>query len=312
MLRSDTLTGFQTDTQLWWRARAFDGFSHSVWSLARTFLLRVEPRQFVVPTDFATVNDAVRIAIDKDTIALAAGVYQENIEIVDKAIVLRGINGRDATIIEPLDDSLPILRRSGDNSGLTTIEGLTFRDGGYGRGVVLETCRVVFRDNAVADCKSSQSGAGLYILRIHGEVSNNLFHDDSSGTYGGGVSLYQTSNDTLSFDHNRLYANYAERGSALFVPYGQSSSTIDHNLFHDNTGAEGAGAYAGQFSAMRFDNNTFVRNDDALRIQDYHRTIWHNLIAFNRGSSRHCPCPLWGYVCKLLLPQRCPVRRQQR
>jgi hypothetical protein len=90
-------------TQLWWRARAFDGFERSSWS--ETISLIVTDAGVVrVPSDQPTIQEAIDAALNGDAVLVAPGTYtgpgNTDLTVIDKSVDLRSESGPANTIID--------------------------------------------------------------------------------------------------------------------------------------------------------------------------------------------------------------------
>ena len=86
-----------------------------------------------VPSIQPTIQAAVDVAGEGDTILIAAGTYSgagnENIGIIGKGLVIRSESGAESTILEATEPARTFLIDS-NNTHTVTIEGLTI-SGGY-------------------------------------------------------------------------------------------------------------------------------------------------------------------------------------
>lgn len=133
----------------WWRARAFDGYEHSAWSAASSFL-SVASVTLHVPADHPTIRAASVEAVEGDTILLADGVYtgedNRDIDFGGKRVVLKSVNGPLATTIDCQAAGRGFIFENGEDS-LTIVDGITVTRGlfwddqwlGSGGGAVLIT-----------------------------------------------------------------------------------------------------------------------------------------------------------------------------
>jgi len=158
-----------------------------------------------------TVGEAVARASDDDVIEIAAGVYEENLEI-NRALQLVG-TGKDETFLDGGDAGRVISAASND----VTLNGLTIRhgrvsnlDGGgiYNLGtLVLQGVRVT-ENTAV-----NGGGGGIYnsgtLLLYGSEVSDN-----SSDGVGGGV--YNWYGSTISGNSSQISGNSGHQGGGLY------------------------------------------------------------------------------------------------
>ena len=132
----------------------------------------------VVPTFFATIQEAIVAAYPEDTVEVLSGTYEESLDLLDKNLVLRSVTGPDSTLIEG-DGTGPVLTISGGQSNLTMVNGFTLIGGGgtAGGGIKIDGSstpvlhHLILSSNAV-----SGNGGGIAIMSGGADLSLSLIH----------------------------------------------------------------------------------------------------------------------------------------
>jgi subtilisin-like proprotein convertase family protein len=182
----------------------------------------------------------IQAAIDKaasgDTVNIAAGTYNERLEILDKGLTLQG-QGAAATIIDGQQQGTVLSISSGSPRSVT-VSGLTVQNGQagiLGGGIASQSVNVVLTiaDSTVLS-NTAQNGGGIFnqgvlllrnvTLRANmatgsegGAIYNNGFGDlngvtivNNQASRGGGISNVNVLTITSSvIDDNRALGNYA-------------------------------------------------------------------------------------------------------
>ena len=160
----------------------------------------------LVPSQYATIQDAIDASENRDTILVAPGTYQENINYSGKNIVIGSyamIYGSSETFI-----SQSIIDGGGNNSVVTmnsgedssaVLYGFTIQNGNaeFGGGIMIESSEPTFEylliKNNVADY-----GGGVY-ARYEGEpMFNHVTVMENSSGQGGGMRFRDDANPTIS------------------------------------------------------------------------------------------------------------------
>ncbi|MDH4156031.1 MAG: right-handed parallel beta-helix repeat-containing protein [candidate division Zixibacteria bacterium] len=197
---SGHIAGLAMGEQYWWRCRAFDGYEYSDWTAPETFVTRGSGL-IRVPEDRATLQDAIDVGLDGDTVLVAAGEYYENIDFLGKAIVVTTAEGPGVTRLQPaVADQTTVSMVSGEGVG-TEFSGFTVAGGAKG-----STVRIANNARALITRNIFTGYAGDRVV-IQCDVPDatiryNLFY----GNQGiGCVGIYSGSADIINntFDNNR-------------------------------------------------------------------------------------------------------------
>ncbi|MDH4035201.1 MAG: hypothetical protein OEV80_15525, partial [candidate division Zixibacteria bacterium] len=262
-----TSTGFLQDLSpeqsYWWRARSFDGFETSDWSDTEWFVTRSHYVVIHVPGQRPTIQTAVESGFHGDTILVAPGTYQENIDFLGRQLILTSSEGAQTTTLTPMDPELPTVSIEDVPMSGTELAGFTITGGGQEFTVAIKNAvsatlsACVFRDNIpvgtanreVIRCQETavlvtrclfydNGGIGCVGLRggAHDSwIINNTFDGNESGFFsiaGGGYAI------------NNIVTNSLERGvgalSASDFTLLDYNNTWNNNPNYDVPETEGA------------------------------------------------------------------------
>ncbi|SVB50175.1 uncharacterized protein METZ01_LOCUS203029, partial [marine metagenome] len=161
----------------------------------------------VVPTFFATIQEAIVAAYPEDTVEVLSGTYEESLDLLDKNLVLRSVTGPDSTLIEG-DGTGPVLTISGGQSNLTMVNGFTLTGGGgtAGGGIKIDGSstpvlhHLILSSNAV-----SGNGGGIAIMSGGADLSFTSISNNTAG--GSGGALYAAASASVVLNHSILWDN---------------------------------------------------------------------------------------------------------
>ena len=174
-----------------------------------------------VPGDSPTIQGAIVLAADGDTILVAPGTYVETIDFLGKRLVIEGTGGAAATIIDA-DGGPTAVTADGAEPAGTALRGFTLT-GGTGQDVIVV-------DSSLGDYHIVTGGGGLYAgPGAHLDLSDCAITGNTIGTatfsYGGGVLAYAC---TLQITDCSFSNNSAEdAGAAYATAGGQVSLTMN-------------------------------------------------------------------------------------
>jgi hypothetical protein len=160
-----------------------------------------------VPGDSPTIQGAIVMAADGDTILVAPGTYVETIDLLGKQLVIEGTGGAAVTTIDGNGGGSTVSVHTGEPAG-TAIRGFTIT-GGTGQPVAIPAF-------GSGDPEFHPGAGGVHVgSSAHLELTDCVITGNSvAGTnaWGGGVYL---SGGTLEMSGCTLSANTAESGTAI-------------------------------------------------------------------------------------------------
>lgn len=113
----------------------------------------VASAKLYVPTDFATIQQAIDNANEGEEIVVKSGIYEENL-IINKSIILKSENGAISTIIKAKDQSLPAIKAEGSFDSEISVKIVGFKIKGGSEGIRLayaKDCEI--SENAIEENK---------------------------------------------------------------------------------------------------------------------------------------------------------------
>lgn len=223
----------------WWRIRADDGYSRSPWSGLLEFRAR-KSGLFNVPSDFATIPEAVGELADGDTLLVAPGTYYGGFGFQGKALRILSTAG-------PLETE--ILLDSGETHyvdmtgipGHAELTGFTFRGGRASNALSARHSRATIRSNIFTGHASSVSTVeiGDSTLPL---IEYNLFHDNQSaeciGLHHGPARIVNNTfydNPAAFFTHwpGAVAINNIVVSCSTYAVWG-AFDTADYNVLWEN------------------------------------------------------------------------------
>ncbi|MEC7926840.1 MAG: right-handed parallel beta-helix repeat-containing protein, partial [Candidatus Neomarinimicrobiota bacterium] len=164
--------------------------------------------------DYQTIQSAIDISKNRDSILVFPGYYSENIDFQGKSIIVLSNSGPDSTTIDGNEDGTVVYINDGELD-LTTIKGFTIQNGNgksvsgqkYGGGIFVESGAFVsIKENIIKN--NSGLGGGIYISdNTSTMISNCLIVDNSNALEIGNSSNTSIINSTISGNENNSKVN---------------------------------------------------------------------------------------------------------
>ena len=219
------------------------------------------PCDVYVPTELRTIDLAITLSGDGDTVCVRPGEYEESISFYGKAISLVGLGGSAGTTLRSISPTTTVtIGRS--ETGEVLLEGFTITGGGS-RGMVISAASPLLRDLNITGNGGVNRGVGAYIVSSSAPTLHDVRIDGNrSGAIGdAGVGVYlHGSTFTMtggSISRNRD-SDWASNGGGMFV----ESSTVDlvNVVIENNRSWRGGGLYVGTGAEVTLTNVAIDRN----------------------------------------------------
>lgn len=191
-----------------------------------------------VPSDQPTIQAAINVALNGDTVLVAPGTYMENINFLGKAITVESEAGPEVTIIDGDQNGTVVTFSTGEGldsvlSGFTVENG----DGGFfdAGGIEIDGSSPKIIDNKIIGnlgCDGVGIAINLGSPIIQGNIiSNNRRTGCFGGSGGGGILVRGGSAQILD---NLISNNFVREGGGGGISINNGSVTIEGNIISDN------------------------------------------------------------------------------
>ena len=223
-----------------------------------------------VPSDYATIQEAINAASDGDIIEIAAGTYPVNSAILTggKAITIRGAVNGDGSPAVTIDgqNSTRVVYSYGDIPK-TVYENLVIANGqdGDGGGMRIENgsptiTNCTFRSNTC----TSGTGGGIYAVGtddgaapVNSVITNCRFEDNQAIPFGGGIFTRPGNNMTFN---NCSFTNNSATDSGGGIWDESESPAYNNCIFENNVATNFGGGIVLNGTSVQLDGCSFINN----------------------------------------------------
>lgn len=155
-----------------------------------------------VPTDFATIQQAINASVNGDSVLVAPGTYVENINFLGKSITVMSEAGPGSTIIDG-NQVAPVATFASGEGRAAVLKGFTLQNGrgdGFlpqGGGVRIVNSSPTIMNNIITKNGGCQ-GIGMLVdggspLIQNNTITENTLQLCSGGSGGGGILIINNS-----------------------------------------------------------------------------------------------------------------------
>lgn len=289
-----------------------------------------------------TIQDAIDAASDGDTIWVINGVYSSgeyplldrptNRVAIDKALLVRSVNGPEVTIIQGSGTSSDVALRcvyitnGAVLSGFTLTNGYATVNGGgamIDNGGIITNCVIIgntsdsygggvfggtlYNCTLAANCSSRGGGGSADSTLYNCTVSNN-----TATGFGGGVSGGTLYNSALRNNYawwgggssgSTLYNCMVVNNSVDLFGGGANGGTLYNCIILNNTARYGGGGYNGRFYNCSVLNNAAAcRGGGSYGVTLCNCIVYYNKAAYDNNWSSEALFTSYSHVCTLPMP----------
>ena len=179
-----------------------------------------------VPANQPTIQQGINAAANGDTVLVAAGTYQENINFNGKAITVTSASGPGATIIDGGQKG-SVVTFSTSEPRTAVLSGFTIRNASQ-NGIYMYGASPTIRNNVITQNSYGQ-GCALYLYNAGPSIQGNvIINNGTNGCYG---TIYIAGTSAAQFTGNIISGNGSTAIEADFVssPLSLISNSITEN-----------------------------------------------------------------------------------
>tara|TARA_B100001059_G_scaffold41316_1_gene33206 strand:+ start:1270 stop:3300 length:2031 start_codon:yes stop_codon:yes gene_type:complete len=222
--------------------------------------------QVIEVTPEESIQDAIELAMNGDTIELAPGTYYEAIDLMGKAITIRsgfGCVSTDHPTIDATGLSRPVITCNQNEGRETRIIGLTLTGGSAinGGGIYCWFSSPSIEDCVIEGNLAYDDGGGIMIGSGNAAIRRCIIQNNISLEEGGGIFM-EYSDAFLEDCHFRNNHAFSHGGGVCAAQGG--AVTVSGCLFESNT-ADSAGG-----GLMTIDCSTTIRTSEFLSNSSYY------------------------------------------
>lgn len=234
------------------------------------FIASAYPDTLIVPDDYTTIQGAIFVAQNGDTIMVEPETYPENINFMGKAITVKSKIGPEQTIINGMKKGSVVRFVSNEGQG-SVLEGFTLTNGTgtwhetapgewdyCGGGVYCRDTSPTLVNNIIHNNHVPWGGGAICLSGIGSpQVRYNILRTNRSSELGGGIYCDKGSTPTILGNTIRYNQSDIEGGGIICI---DCTPLITQNLIERNTADLGAGIFTKGCTDVDISTNTILGN----------------------------------------------------
>jgi predicted outer membrane repeat protein len=268
----DTLDSHRVTLRVWDNEGEYDTMSGVV---------PVFPNTIYVPLDIPTIQEAIGVSDDGDTIIVMPGIYYEHgINFLGKSIVVTSTDPLDSAVVAStiVDASAQgrVFTIGSEEDSMTVLTGFTIRNGyGLVGGIFIYRSSPTISWNVITENTATDAGGGIYVSGVISKatiINNKITNNTVIGDYndGGGISVSHTHPNIMN---NVISGNsiIGYRGSGGGIACRHSRAYISGNTIVGNSTNFGGGISVSDEASPVVVNSILWGNGEwtEIYIEDY-------------------------------------------
>ncbi len=200
----------------------------------------------LVPSQFASIQDAIDAARDGDRVLVLPGHYREKIDFEGKSISvvsMYSLTHDHSAIVETIIDGESdgsVVRFANAEDSLTVIQGFTVQNGFDSSGIFCSSSRPMIKNMIIKNSHATSNGGGLRVRNLSHLVVDSVEFVGNCAVNGGGMSVEGES--VVLIKNCTFTQNTAEQGGGLEII--KSFATLENNEFFANEAEHGGGMHS--------------------------------------------------------------------
>lgn len=236
----------------------------------------------IVPDEVSSIQKAVNIANDNDTILLKPGEYLENVVIENKSILLTS----NYLFSNDTNDINQTIINGNDISNVICIENITD---------TLKINGLIIKNGSINTGYDNCTGGGINCLNSNLIIKNSLIIDNWAGHpmyYGDGGGLY-CDNSYVLLDNVKISNNRALKNGAALYSYSSELLILNSEISgNSNSYASALMIHSSNFTVQ----NTSIKNNSSQDVYPGGLTICDIYVVLSTGIFIDCVITNDNYI----------------
>ncbi len=209
---------------------------------------------------FLTIQSAVNVASNGDTVKVGPGIYTETISFKGKNITVISEQGPEKTVIDGSSgagdiDLKRVVTFEKQETSAAVFSGFTITKGLNG-GIYCSGSSPTLENLKIIGNTAKYSGGGIFCdNNARPTIRNTVISENSAGSRGGGI--YCRKESSLVLENILMTKNTAPSGAGIFCEH--SSLALTHVTVSGNSGTQGSGISLSEKCTLTV-KNSILRN----------------------------------------------------